>query len=161
MNLSVTFRLTGTGWAECHLKDEHSECTVTASYLSDALRNLVLAATAVVSGFRNVTFSFDEEPGEFRWVISTPRLNEIELQILEFRELWNERPDSAGILRFRTRCLPGIFAEAVHRAAGDVLSAIGERGYAEKWAEHPFPLAQLQELGRLLEVSAVPRVSPS
>ena len=40
-------------WAECQIADETSSCTVTASYLSDPLRGMVLAATAALSGFRS------------------------------------------------------------------------------------------------------------
>src|SRR5687768_17732149 len=101
MHLDLTYRLTGTGWAECTLSDENSSCTVTASYLSDALRHLVVAATAVVSGFSRITFQFDEEPGEYRWVIETPRMNEIELRVLEFPELYGEKPDADGKEIFR------------------------------------------------------------
>jgi hypothetical protein len=152
VNLSVHFCLTGPGWAECHIADETSSCTITASYLSDALRHLLVAATAVISDFSRVTFSFSEEPGEFRWVVSSSRVNEIELTILEFRELMGARPDSEGTLRFRTRCLPRIFADAVYGAAKELLATVGEEGYAEQWSRHPFPSLQLQELGRLLEI---------
>ena len=150
VDLSVHFRLVGTGWAECQIADETSSCTVTASYLSDALRQLLLAATAVISEFRRVTFKFDEEPGEFRWVISSS-LWEIDLTILEFRDLNGDRPDTDGVVRFRTTCRPRIFAEAVCRATTEVLNSLGEAGYAEKWVEHPFPMLQYQELRRVLK----------
>ena len=150
MQLTIDFRVTGVGWAECEIADEASSCTVTASYLSDALRHLVLAATAVLSHFSQVTFHFDEEPGEFRWIVSTPRINEVQVQILNFPQRWGERPDSEGTSLFSTTCLPLTFAEAVHKAASKVLSTFGEAGYAEQWSEHPFPVLQLQELERLL-----------
>ena len=152
MQLTIEFQVTGVGWAECKVADEVSACTVTGLYLSDALRHLVLAATAVLSQFSRVTFRFDEEPGEYRWVISSPRINEIELTILEFHELWGEKPDAEGTLLFHTKCLPLTFSEAVYKAASDVLATLGESGYAEQWSEHPFPKLQLQELGRLLEL---------
>ena len=117
MKLSISFKPTGIGWADFHVADETSSCTVTASYISDALRYLVLAATAVLSGFKSATFSFDDEPGEIRWVISSPRMNEIELTILQFPELWGGKPDAEGTPRFRTRCRPRTFAEAVNTAA--------------------------------------------
>jgi hypothetical protein len=150
VKLSVHFRLIGTGWAECQIADETSSCTVTASYLSDALRHLLLAATAVVSEFRRVTFKFDEEPGEFRWVISSS-LSEIDITILEFRQLSGDSPDTQGAVRFRTVCRPRTFAEAVCNAATGVLSTLGESGYAEKWSAFPFPMLQYQELRRVLE----------
>ena len=151
MSLSITYRLTGTGWATCSLNDGNSSCELNASYLSDALRSLVLSATAVLSGFMRVSFRFDEEPGEYRWVISSPRLNELELEILAFEELWGDRPDSEGKSLFKTRCLPETFAKAVAGAAQSILEEHGEAGYLERWLEHPFPIAQFKELNRLLK----------
>ena len=94
MPVTIEYRLDGTGWSECTLTSGADKCEFTASYLSDALRNLVLAGTAVASGFTRVSFGFDEEPGEYRWVITSPRLNEIELEILSFDELWGGKPDA-------------------------------------------------------------------
>ena len=138
------------GWAQCTVSDKASSCTITASYLSDALRNLLIAANAVLSGFREVTFRFDEEPGEYRWVIESPRLNEIELRILSFPQLWGDNPDAEGKELFRTRCLPEQFSEAVHEAAAALLAKLGEEQYAAQWCEYPFPKLQFQELEGLI-----------
>ena len=150
MPLSINYRITGLGWAECAVADNSSSCTITASYLSDALRHLVLAGTAVLSGFRCVSFSFEEEPGAYRWVIKSLRTNEIELQVIEFDSAYSEKPDAEGQLLFRTTGLPIAFAQAVQKAASEVLASLGEGGYAEQWSEHPFPTSQLLELSRLL-----------
>jgi len=48
-------------------------------------------------------------------------MNEIELTILEFAKSWGEQPDSEGKQLFRTRCRPRVFAEAVNRAATEIL----------------------------------------
>ena len=151
MHLAINYRLTGTGWSECQVSCGARSCTTTASYLSDALGNLVRAAVALLSGFSAVTFSFEEEPGEYRWVIRSPRLNEIELSILEFPDLYGGKPDCEGQEIFRVRCIPETFSEAVYKAASDVLAQEGESGYVEKWVDHPFPGQQLEELKRLLE----------
>jgi hypothetical protein len=110
----------------------------------------VLAATAALSRFSRISFSFDEEPGEYRWVLSASRLNEFDLQILSLPELWGDKPDSEGQLLFRTVCVPETFASAVHAAAAGVLAEYGEKGYHEKWSEHGFPMAQFNELSCLL-----------
>jgi hypothetical protein len=111
---------------------------------------LVLSANALLSRFSRVTFSFDEEPGEYRWVISSPRLNEMKIQILSLTELWGDKPDSEGTLMFSTACTPETYAEAVHAAAGAVLAEHGEARYREKWSEFPFPMAQFEQLSRNL-----------
>jgi hypothetical protein len=87
---------------------------------------MLLGATAVVSEFRRVTFKFDEEPGEFTWVILNS-LSEIDLSFLEFRALWGNRPDAEGVVCFRTVCSPRTFAEAVRDAATEVLNTLGEK----------------------------------
>jgi hypothetical protein len=154
MQLTVAYRITGLGWSECVISDEKNSCTVTASYLSDALGHLLLAATAAACLFRRVTFSFEEEPGEYRWVITSPRMNEIEVEIFDFSESWSDKPDDAGKSIFKTKCLPDTFARAVLSAAQQVLGEHGEAGYADKWGEHPFPMLQFRELERILELQA-------
>jgi len=149
--VTIEYRLDGTGWSECTLANGESKCELTASYLSDALRNLVVAATAIASGFNRVSFGFDEEPGEYRWVLTSPRLNEVEVEILAFDELWGGRPDAEGRSLFKSRCLPEEFAKAVQVAAHRVLEQHGEAGYMTLWHEHPFPSAQLAELDRVLK----------
>jgi hypothetical protein len=150
VKIAIDYRLNGTGWADCTLSSGDSKCELSASYLSDALRNLVVAATAVASGFHRVSFGFDEEPGEYRWVVTSPRPNEVELEILSFEDLWGGKPDADGSSLFRVRCLPMEFAGAVQAAAHRVLEQYGEAGYIKLWHEHPFPSAQLAELDRVL-----------
>ena len=150
MQFRIAYRITGLGWSECFVSDETQTCTVTASYLSDALCHLLLAASAAASLFGRVTFSFEEEPGEYRWVITSPRMNEIEVEIIDFDESWSGKPDAAGKSLFKTKCLPGAFARAVFNAAQQVLSEHGEAGYAERWGEHAFPMLQFRELERIL-----------
>ena len=148
MALIIDYRLVGTGWSTCVVQDGPAKCELSAPYLSDALGNLVLAAIAAVSGFMHLSFRFDLEPGEFRWVIRHVPPNEIEVEVLEFKGPEVGRPDSDGGSLFKTRCLPIEFAQAVHAAAQNVLDEFGEAGYAEKWAEHPFPTRQLAVLER-------------
>ncbi len=154
MQFTVAYRITGLGWSECVVSHGKQTCTVTASYLSDALGHLLLAASAAASLFGRVTFSFEEEPGEYRWVITSPRMKEIEVAILEFNESWSCKPDEVGTSIFKTTCAPDAFARAVFSAAQQVLNEHGESGYAEKWGEHPFPMLQFRELERILALQA-------
>lgn len=85
-------------------------------------------------------------------MISSPRLNEIQIEILEFSELWGARPDADGKLLYRSRCRPFVFADAVRRTAAQVLEKHGERGYQDMWVEHPFPTVQYLELVKAIEL---------
>lgn len=146
MHIHIDYRLTGSGWAECTVSSDERNCVLTASYLSDALRNLVLAANGVLANFSALTFSFDEEPGEFRWVITAIRLNEIQVEVLWFPETWGGRPNSEGTSVYVSVCRPLVFAKAVADAAKQVLDIYGEKGYRDKWDEHLFPMGQYIEL---------------
>ena len=150
-SLVIDYKLTGAGWAECTIADGEQSCTITASYLSDAFGDLVLSAVALLHWFNTLSFSFVEEPGEFRWVFSSKPNNEIELRILD-----GYGPDDECELLFQTVCLRTVFGNAVLNAGNNLLKEYGEDGYLKKWVEYPFPTESLNELTRLLE-----RVSPA
>ncbi|MCV2423489.1 hypothetical protein [Paucibacter sp. DJ2R-2] len=150
MQLSITYELVGSGWSKCTIEDGEESCSVSASYLSDALGNLVVAAFSALSGFASISFGFDEEPGEYRWVIEQTEPNQIQIQILEFEDLWGCKPNADGKVLLSTTCRPLVFAAAVQRAAAAVLAEHGEEGYLGKWMEHPFPIRQLSLLSELV-----------
>ena len=97
--LKIDYRLTGSGWAECTIHADGRECEMSASYLSDALGKLVLAGVAVLAGAQSVSVGFDEEPGEYRWAIVMADSGVVRVEILEFQELWGNRPDAEGSAR--------------------------------------------------------------
>jgi hypothetical protein len=144
--MRLTYKLIGTGWSECLIEGPDTSIEVSASYLSDALGNLVLSAISVSSGFHAVEFGFDEEPGEYRWSISTVDNNTIRLRVLEFSELWGNKPTGSGHLLTEFTTTPLAYAKAVEACASAVLHEYGIKGYGEKWAEHPFPAQALELL---------------
>jgi hypothetical protein len=86
------YRLIGSGWSEARVADTERHATVTASYLSDALKNLVEAVALVVEGAPEARCSWDEEPGEYRWIFTRVG-NAVDLRVLSFREMWSDEPD--------------------------------------------------------------------
>jgi hypothetical protein len=112
---------------------------------------LVLSALAALSGFSALTFAFDEEPGEYRWVLRSIGRNLLELRVLAFAERQARPADADGRLLLVTRCRPAVYARAVHGAASALLERHGEAGYQEKWAQHAFPARTLHLLARVLD----------
>ncbi len=151
MSLTIEYSLRGAGWADCKVSFGERSIDITASYLSDALGNLVLAACMAYSGFHSVSFGFDEEPGEYRWVIERIGGTEMLLRILEFGELWSNAPNNAG--KELLSCKVGVqeFARAVHQAAATVLAKHGSDEYLVQWVEHEFPSLQMALLTQMLE----------
>jgi len=143
--LTIEYCVVGSGWAECNISFDKTSIKITASYLSDALGNLILGAIAILSGFSRISFGFDEEPGEYRWCIQLIDSGDISLKILSFDELWSNKPDSEGKEILHIESNPLEFGKAVQKAALAVLEKHGADGYLETWVEHPFPI-KLYEL---------------
>ncbi|MFC0350635.1 hypothetical protein [Undibacterium danionis] len=144
--LKIIYELVGTGWSKCMVEVGERRAELSASYLSDALGNLVLFACAAGSGFHSVSFGFDEEPGEYRWVAESIDANLLLVRILEFPDLWGHKPNTEGKVLLEFQIAPRLLAQAVFATANEVLQKYGSKGYAEKWALHSFPERELAML---------------
>jgi hypothetical protein len=151
MGVEIRYELTGSGWAECTVRVDGTWVTVTASYLSDALDNLASAIVAVLRGHPRATASFDEEPGEYRWIFEPLPEGQVRIRILEFEELWNDRPDEQGKQIFAAECRLRTLAGAMVSALQNLEQKYGIPGYREKWVSYDFPSHRLTELQELLK----------
>jgi hypothetical protein len=149
MTVTLDYELTGQGWARCALRVADSFVEVSASYLSDALGNLCRAVISLLEGEVVVRTSFDEEPGEYRWVME--RTSEtVRVRILEFGELWSNLPDESGRAIFDALCPLSEFALALVVTLSELWGEYGETRYRERWGEHDFPTSEMHRLGELL-----------
>ncbi|HEX5584002.1 MAG TPA: hypothetical protein VFX08_10040 [Gaiella sp.] len=139
------YRLAGTGWAEAQITDDHASASLTASYLSDALGDLLAAVRAVRTGSTEVRCSWEEEPGEYRWVFRRSR-DDIALRILWFDDQYDSEADETGRVVFETTQKVDALVAAIASAAQRVLDEHGEAGYVARWVEHAFPTAVLLDL---------------
>lgn len=149
LTLALNFRLTGSGWAAGDIRAGVESTPFTASYLSDALGNLVAAAADLQEGAAAARFSFDEEPGEYRWLLEREG-DSLIVQILAFDELWGHKPDQAGRLLFRAQVKPLDFCLAVKQVADQLLELHGLDGYFDRWVEAPFPVDSYTRLCKAL-----------
>jgi hypothetical protein len=142
-----TYRLAGTGWSEGRLVIGDRFADATASYLSDALGDLLRAALELARGAENARASWDEEPGEYRWIFN--RTGErVRVRVLAFPE-WRaimDAPDEDGEMLLDASCAVGELIAAIAAGARKVLHEWGEDGYEAKWVDHPFPSRELEAL---------------
>lgn len=150
MAVKIDYRVADAGWADCDVAIDGSAASVEASYLGDALLELIEATRAIVDGANYSVAHFYDEPGECRFVLE-PQGDTIRVRILEFGETWSEEPDEAGIVRLEAVCPLQEFAEAVLAAASQVLNTHGLEGYKEKWVRHDFPSEAVYGLRRALQ----------
>ena len=157
-HFKLNYKLTGHGWATCDIKLGTQRVAITASDLSDALGQLATATTLLRQGAHMASASFDEEPGEYRWIFDrhkSPSDEEggIRVRIYEFNELWAEKPTNQGTKMLEGVAQTQVFYRSMLDMIEDVFAEYGEEGYKEKWdgEDHGFPTAIYNELARLLD----------
>jgi hypothetical protein len=154
VSIRVSYRLTGSGWSECNIVIDEHQATITASYLSDALGDLLGAVSRIVEGVTEATASFAEEPGEYRCRFFRKGPDRLLVRILEFPQLWGNRPDEEGKVVLDAECRIRTFAGAVLSASQQLLEESGMEGYRNMWGQHDFPLEQQEKLRNLLRQCA-------
>ncbi|WP_375491427.1 hypothetical protein [uncultured Jatrophihabitans sp.] len=143
------YELTGSGWAEGTLQIGDARVRLTASYLSDALGDLLRAVLAMGRGSERVRLSWIEEPAEHRWIIT--RENQQATVAVRRFEHWDNgiAPDAWGAVVFDATCRVEDLMLAVAQGTRQAYLAHGVDGYRELWGEHEFPLDALGELESL------------
>ena len=142
-HLSIACTFTGHGSARCSVTVGSTRQELRASYLSDALGDLVRAAAAMLKGADVVRCAFLEEPGEFRWVLSRKPGRRVALRILAFSD--DGLPEDRGKVILSGEFSASAFASAVYVALAGLQSRHGEEGYRQTWG-HRFPLDAMREL---------------
>jgi hypothetical protein len=72
-DVQFKYRLRGHGWSEGRLQVGPASVELTASYLDDALGDLVRGALALARGATEVRLAWAEGPGEIPVGVSSPR----------------------------------------------------------------------------------------
>jgi hypothetical protein len=150
-NVEFEFRLVGTGWADARIAIGHEFATPTASYLSDALGDLIRAVRALCEGAHEARASWDEEPGEYRWIFRRGG-STVRVRLLAFPE-WRavvDAPDADGEVLLDAECHVSDLGSAIASGARRLLDEVGADAYHEKWVEDPFPVDELTALERSL-----------
>jgi len=140
--VDFSYRLTGKGWAEARIADDDSWAILTASYLSDALGDLLEAIGVLLEGAPEARCSWEEEPGEYRWIFRRSG-HDVHLTVLAFPDQLARQPDEQGRLVFRTIQPLRVIALVIADGAAAVLNEYDEDRYNEEWVEAPFPAARL------------------
>lgn len=151
MGVTIDYKLTGRGWAECRIEIGDQTATVSASYLSDALGDLVFAAARLAEGSSGETVSFAEEPGEFRWRFSLRAPDRLLVRIKFFRDTFSKLSDGKGKTVFEAECRLRTFCGAVLSASQNIMKTYGAEGYRAEWVNNDFPIRQQERLKAALD----------
>lgn len=153
--ISFTYRLTGSGWAEATISDGVHELVVDASYLTDALGDLVRIVITLLEGAKEAQCAWLQEPGESHWLF-TRRRDEMFLRIIEYKDWEQDRrnPKDRGRVYFKTHCPLRDFATVVRQQLTLLLDTLGRDGYKRAWVNHSFPLDDYRQLSALLQTAS-------
>lgn len=146
------YNLIGAGWAKARIADDKRHADLSASYLSDALRSLVEAVALIIEGQTEARCSWEEEPGEFRWIFRR-QADALSVQILVFDDVWGDEPDDTGREVFSTLQDPARVGHVILSAAQRVVDDLGETEYGNQWIEHPFPKDAVERLRVALQAA--------
>jgi hypothetical protein len=150
--VKVDYRLTGHGWADCDVEIAGQRASMVASYLSDALADMLAATTAVVKGAAESTFSFHEEPAEVRWCLRRAGPERMRVRILRLEDAFADLPDEVGEVLLDADCRTRTFAGQVLSAAQEILRKHGTAGYRREWGLYDFPDEQMRALQAALAI---------
>lgn len=124
--IRFTYRLTGVGWATATIADEWDEMSVPATYLCDALSNLVYAVLSLFFTAKSEC-AWEEEPGHVIWKFHR-RANRLEVHVR-----WRDgQEDFTGKDNFLHFC------SELDRELDGLVATWTAEGYEKQW-HHPFP----------------------
>ncbi|MEU8575369.1 hypothetical protein [Streptomyces asoensis] len=141
-HLRLVWVLSGRGWADCTVSDQHAEAKVTASCITTAPEDLLTAVTRLVVGETESRAQFEAEPTAFRWVFYREGIN-VWIRLLKLAN--GSSHDNRGTEIWATQQDTDVVARALIRCFDEVVRQYGESAYRAKWGEH-FPRAELETL---------------
>jgi hypothetical protein len=147
--VSFWYRLVGRGSSEASLYDGVNRAFLSATYLSDALRDLANAVIALFGGAQRSNCSWQEEPGEYRWVFNREG-EHLRINILWFEDTFSRELDGRGKLVYSTECELRRFACQLRDQLCRLLEEHGLEGYRQNWVNYDFPISEYRKLEEIL-----------
>lgn len=140
--MSFTWTLTGHGWADFTVADDHAEAKATASYITAAPEELLAAVTRLIVGDKEARAQFEAEPTAYRWIFHRES-DDVWIQLLQLAD--RAKHDKAGTEIWSSWQTTDTLARAIIRGFDEVAHKYGDSGYHGKWRS-PFPRAELEAL---------------
>jgi hypothetical protein len=148
--MQLVYKLAGAGWADARISNTSVYRDMAVSYLSDALGAMARAALQLLRGAREASFSFQDEPGEHRWILSRGEADSLRIRILWFEDNFSPRPQERGTEVFGCDCAVLDFVGQVSSVLQTLLADEGIDGYIRRWQSDEFPVDTFAEIQRLL-----------
>jgi hypothetical protein len=146
-HFSLTYKLTGAGWAEAEVSDGIEQLSIHVSYIGPGIEAAADAAIALLQEAERSEFQWWDEPGCAQWLLEKQG-DQLQIALVIWDD-WIEEPRRKMLKRHVISVTPLKFAIQVCDALRHLLEAHGQQGYEEHW-RRPFPLREYQTLDRLI-----------
>ena len=146
--IAFSYKLTGHGWADATISDGVTEAQLTASYLSDALRDLVEAVVSLMQGADRAMCLWLGEPWEHHWILERQG-DDVGVTIVWFDYPCSQSLNERGKVIFSTRCGLRKFAMILLNQLWQLLKDWGIDGYRTRWG-HAFPMVEYRTLEEMI-----------
>ncbi|MGM0885007.1 MAG: hypothetical protein ACQEXQ_28690 [Bacillota bacterium] len=148
IQLKFKYELSDAGWADGFVEINSSIAYFSASFLTDALYDLLRALISLIPDLTpfSVTttqFEWHEEPGGTVWKLHRIDEDQLHLEIVSFEDLLRKK--ELGVEMNET-CSLLFLVKVVVEALDLVLKQHGADGYKEKWVNHDFPMEHYMKL---------------
>lgn len=152
--INFNYRLVGIGWCRATLSDNRQQIDLVASYLSDALGDLVHAVVQLLEGATDASCNWEQEPGTTCWLLSRHG-DDLQITITQTDlnpHLWSGSVDSRTFeVVFESYCALRQFSLQLVDQLKELLATVGVDGYVERWLDAPFPMEGYERLMHLLQ----------
>lgn len=146
--IKIAFILAGHGWADCLISDGRVAVKRPASYTTDALGDLVQAILDLENSKEMITFSFDGEPTETRWILSSNG-TKVRIVINEHEEIHMQEDNDDGNLLLEIQCTYAEILQSVNNLCSTILAQMTAEEFRKQWG-HDFPLKNFRKSQELL-----------
>ncbi len=144
---SLTYKLTGSGWAEAEVSDGVEQLHIIISYIGRSIEAAADAAIALLQTADRSEFLWLDEPGCTQWTLEK-QADHLQITIA----IWNDRMEPRGAPAYKVLSIsttPLKFAIQVWDALRHLLEEHGVEGYEQNW-RRAFPLDKYRKLDQLI-----------
>jgi hypothetical protein len=156
-HFSLTYQLTGAGWAEAHVSDGVTTLRLDVSYIGDGIEAPAWAAIALLQTAEHSEFAWLDEPrwwgegsGSSYWVLDKQG-TQLQITVLSGWSFDDLREKGRNVL-LSVETTPLKFAIQVWDALRHLQEEHGVEGYHQRWCR-AFPLKSYQQLEDLIRMA--------
>lgn len=149
--MELVYDLKEDGWASVRIADAAQHLDFTCSYISDPLGSMATAAAMLLAGSREESFSFQDEPGEYRFVLTRGEADLLSIRVLWFDQSFSGRRNRFGKQIFHCEWAVLDFVGQVFVRLHTIFTVHGLEGYKRIWRNGDFPVRAYEAISRQLD----------